>query len=79
VAENGDKIGVAEVDADGKVVHFGQTTANVTAEPTPTQATGLTVTSTDPSGTSNDGKTKIDATPTPATGHKLVYYNFGAG
>ncbi|WP_217595660.1 S-layer homology domain-containing protein, partial [Cohnella sp. GbtcB17] len=79
VAENGDKIGVAEVDAAGKVVHFGQTTANVTAEPTLTQATGLTVTSTDPTGASNDSKTKIEAMPAPATGHKLVYYNFGAG
>ncbi|MFC3801895.1 DUF4073 domain-containing protein [Cohnella sp. GCM10012308] len=78
-AANGDNIGVAEVDANGKVVHFGQTTANVTAEPTPTQATGLTVTSTDPAGTNNDGKTKLEATPAPATGHKLVYYNFSTG
>ncbi|MDI4644253.1 DUF4073 domain-containing protein [Cohnella hashimotonis] len=78
-AANGDNIGVAEVDANGKVVHFGQTTANVTAEPTPTQATGLTVTSTDPAGANNDGKTKLEATPAPATGHKLVYYNFSTG
>ncbi|WP_217594982.1 choice-of-anchor Q domain-containing protein, partial [Cohnella sp. GbtcB17] len=42
-------------------------------------ADGLTVMSSDPAGVENDGKTKIDATPTPATGHKLVYYNFGAG
>lgn len=32
-AANGDKIGVAEVDADGKVVKFGQAVALVTAEP----------------------------------------------
>ena len=33
VAENGDKIAVAEVDVNGKVVRFGQTTAVVAAEP----------------------------------------------
>ncbi|MDG0814533.1 DUF4073 domain-containing protein [Cohnella rhizosphaerae] len=42
-------------------------------------ATGLTVTSTDPTGAENDGKTKIDVTETVPSGHKLVYLNLGTG
>jgi len=54
-AENGDNIAVAEVDADGKVVKFGQTTAVVVAEP-PT----LTADSTDNYTTSAIEITFID-------------------
>ncbi|QHT61217.1 S-layer homology domain-containing protein [Paenibacillus lycopersici] len=80
-AASGDKIAVAEVDAaTGQVVRFGQATAVVTDEPAgPDAATGLTVTSADPSGAENDGKTKLTVTPSATEGNKLVYRNFGSG
>ncbi|MFD2328353.1 S-layer homology domain-containing protein [Cohnella sp. GCM10020058] len=40
-------------------------------------AAGLTVTSTDPSGAANDGKTKIVVAEIQPNGYKLVYRNFG--
>ncbi|ALS25048.1 S-layer homology domain-containing protein [Paenibacillus naphthalenovorans] len=73
-AANDDKIAVAEVDGNGKVVKFGQTTAVVVAEPVP--ASGLTVTSSDVTGAGTDGKTKISVAETVGTGHKFVYKNF---
>lgn len=45
-AANGDKIGVAEVDAQGKVVKFGQTAASVIAEQSVTQPTNESSTGT---------------------------------
>ena len=72
-ATNGDKLAVAELDVNDKVVKFGQTTAVVEAEPV--AASGLTVTSTDVAGATNDGKTQITVAPAAATGHKLVYLN----
>ncbi|WP_176220729.1 S-layer homology domain-containing protein [Cohnella massiliensis] len=80
-AANGDRIGVAEIDAEtGKVVRFGQASAVASDEPpAPVPATGLTVTSSDPSGAENDGKTKLAVTPDVSAGHKLAYRNFGSG
>ncbi|WP_336776416.1 S-layer homology domain-containing protein [Paenibacillus sp. MMO-58] len=80
-ASGGDKIGVAEIETEtGKVVRFGQATAVVTDEPAePGAATGLTVTSVDPSGSASDGKTKLTVTPDASEGNKLVYLNFGSG
>ncbi|MEK0316995.1 S-layer homology domain-containing protein [Cohnella sp. 56] len=80
-AANGDKIAVAEVDADGKAQRFGQTTAVVVAEPPapPVPATGLNVTASDPSGATNDGKTKLTVAEKVSDGYKLVYRNFGGG
>ncbi|MFC5404832.1 S-layer homology domain-containing protein [Cohnella soli] len=76
-----DKIGVVELDTGtGKVIHIGQTFAIVMNEPEgPGAATGLTVTSSDPSGAANDGMTKLTVTPGATTGHKLVYRNFESG
>jgi len=76
-ATNGDKLAVAELDVNDKVVKFGQTTAVVVAEPV--AASGLTVTSADVAGTANDGKTQITVTPDAATGHKFVYLNAANG
>ncbi len=43
-------------------------------------ATVLFVTAADPSGSSNDGKTKLTVTPAVTdAAHKLVYFNFGGG
>ncbi|MDG0810542.1 S-layer homology domain-containing protein [Cohnella rhizosphaerae] len=81
-AANGDKVGVAEIDAAGAVVRFGQTTAVASDEsqgPGPVPASGLTVVSSDPSGAENDGKTRLAVTPEPMSVNKLVYYNFGSG
>ncbi|OWR31920.1 hypothetical protein CDO73_05440 [Saccharibacillus sp. O23] len=44
-----------------------------------TPAGGLTVTATDPSGSANDGKTRLAVTPTPSAGHTLVYIVFANG
>jgi len=76
-ATNGDKLAVAELDVNDKVVKFGQTTAVVEAEPV--AASGLTVTSTDVAGATNDGKTQITVAPAAATGHKFVYLNAASG
>lgn len=73
-ANNGDRIGVAEIDASGKVVKFGLAEAAVYSD---TAADGLQVSSVDPAGSVNDGKTVIQANA--ATGNKLVYVNFGNG
>ncbi|MDI4647960.1 S-layer homology domain-containing protein [Cohnella hashimotonis] len=81
-AANGDNVGVAEIDAAGAVVRFGQTTAVASDEsegPGPVPAAGLTVVSNDPSGAENDGKTRLTVTPEPMSVNKLVYYNFGSG
>ncbi|WP_217593577.1 S-layer homology domain-containing protein [Cohnella sp. GbtcB17] len=85
-AADGDRIGVAEIDAAGAVVRFGQTAAVVADEsegpgPGPVPASGLTVVSTDPSGRENDGKTRLAVTPMPEpmSVNKLVYENFGGG
>ncbi|WP_162309371.1 S-layer homology domain-containing protein [Cohnella abietis] len=42
-------------------------------------AGGLTVTAGDPSGSANDGKTRITVTPGVNGEHRLVYFNFGSG
>ncbi|MBB6734247.1 S-layer homology domain-containing protein [Cohnella sp. CBP 2801] len=42
-------------------------------------AVGLTISSSDPRGAANDGKTKLEVTETLPAGHKLVYFNFGSG
>ncbi|WP_336788867.1 S-layer homology domain-containing protein [Paenibacillus sp. MMO-177] len=78
-ATTGDKIGVVEIETEtGKVIHFGQAMAlAIDDQPGPVEATGLTVTSVDPSGTANDGKTKLTVTPDASEGNKLVYRNFG--
>ncbi|MFC3800897.1 S-layer homology domain-containing protein [Cohnella sp. GCM10012308] len=81
-AASGDKVAVAEIDAAGAVVRFGQTTAVAVDEPEgpgPIPASGLTVVSNDPSGAENDGKTRLTVTPEPVSVNKLVYYNFGSG
>lgn len=70
-AVNGDLVGVVEVDADGKVVRFGQTTA--ISFPTPDE---LVLTSVDPGGVMNNGKTIISAQA--ESGNSLVYVNFGS-
>lgn len=71
-AADGDKIAVAEVNADGKVVRFGQTVAVVAPS-----ANELSVFSVDPSGSENNGKTRMVAGA--GTGNNLVYFNFGQG
>ncbi|KUP20886.1 S-layer homology domain-containing protein [Paenibacillus sp. DMB5] len=71
-AANGDLIGVAEVDVDGRVVRFGQ----VVAKSIPSPAL-LAVTSVDPTGVENDGKTRLVASV--GNGNKLVYINYGKG
>lgn len=73
-AENGDFIGLAEVDPQGRVVRFGVTAAAVYAD---AEATGLAAAAADPEGAANNGKTAIQAKA--ATGNKLVYVNFGSG
>ncbi|WP_238654153.1 S-layer homology domain-containing protein [Paenibacillus piscarius] len=73
-AADGDHIGVAEIDASGKVVKYGVTTALVVSD---SAAGGLTVTSSDPAGASNDGLTLISAQA--ETGNTLLYVNFGQG
>jgi len=42
-------------------------------------AGGLTVTAQDPSGSANDGKTRLTVSPAVTSGHKLVYRNVGSG
>ncbi len=66
-ATNGDKLAVAELDENDKVMKFGQTTAVVVAEP----VAGA--------GAANDGKTQITVAPAAATGHKFVYLNAANG
>ncbi|MFC5404810.1 S-layer homology domain-containing protein, partial [Cohnella soli] len=44
----------------------------------PVPAGGLTITSSDPSGSANDGKTRITVTPAADGAHRLVYFNFGS-
>ncbi|GEM_PF-1160605 len=73
-AVHGDIIGVAEVDAAGKVVKFGLIEAEVKAE---SAASGLQVVSVDPPGFTNNGKSVIQAQA--EAGHRLVYVNFGTG
>lgn len=70
-AERGDRIGIAELDADGKVVRFGAANANVSDE---SEAKGLTATATAPVGAGTQGKTRVAASAT--SGNKLVYVNF---
>ena len=41
-------------------------------------AGGLTVTASDPSGTANNGQTRITVTPDVEDEHRLVYFNFGS-
>lgn len=72
-ADNGDLIGIAEVDATGKVVRFGVTTAVTHAN---AAAQALEVTASDPQGSANDGKTKLRAQA--AADNKLVYVNYGS-
>lgn len=76
-ATHGDNIAIAEVDTNGKVVKFGQTTADepVTEEPEE-PSHGLTVTASDPTGPGTNGKTKIAVAETPGAGNKLVYKNY---
>lgn len=71
-AENGDKLAIAEIDANGKVVRFGQTSAQVTPS-----APELTVTSVDPVGVQHNGKTQITASA--GAGSSLAYTNLGLG
>ncbi|MFC3803947.1 S-layer homology domain-containing protein [Cohnella sp. GCM10012308] len=54
-AANGDKLGIAEVDAQGQVVRFGQAAAIVIAEPTTSQPSNET-----PTGTAGPKEESID-------------------
>lgn len=54
-------------------------TLTIVVGDTTTPASGLTVTSGDPSGASKDGKTKIEVSETLPNGHKWAYMNFGGG
>ncbi|MDG0792228.1 DUF4073 domain-containing protein [Cohnella ginsengisoli] len=56
-----------------------QTLAITVSDTTPIPASGLTVAAGDPSGASNDGKTKIEVGGMLPEGHKLMYVNFGSG
>lgn len=71
-AEDGDKLAVAEIDANGRVVRFGQTAAQVTLS-----APELMVTSVDPAGVQHNGKTQMAASA--GAGNNLVYFNLGQG
>ncbi|MFC3803962.1 DUF5057 domain-containing protein [Cohnella sp. GCM10012308] len=71
-AEDGDKLAVAVINANGKVVRFGQTVAQVAAS-----AAELEVFSVDPVGEEHNGKTQIVASA--GAGNSLVYFNFGQG
>lgn len=71
-AEDGDKLAVAETDANGKVVRFGQTVAKVAPS-----AAELAVYSVDPAGVEHNGKTQIVASA--GAGNSLVNINFGQG
>lgn len=73
-AQNGDNLGIAEVDASGKVVRFAALQAVVEAEDA---AKGLTAAATDPAGAGTDGKTKLSVQTPAGAGNKLVYLNFG--
>lgn len=68
-------------------VRTAATGASLTGEATtltftpnsPVPASGLTIVATDPSGYRNNGRTHISVTPSPASGNRLVYYNFRTG
>lgn len=66
------------VGASGSLPAGPATTLIFTAN-TPFPASGLTVTSSDPSGAENDGRTKIAIMENLPLEHSLAYYNFGSG
>ncbi|MBY9080034.1 S-layer homology domain-containing protein [Paenibacillus sp. HN-1] len=62
------------IGANGFGIIMGDTAGSI-VEP---EAGGLTVTSADPEGAANDGKTRITVTPDVYDGYQLVYHNFGS-
>ncbi|SDJ91991.1 S-layer homology domain-containing protein [Paenibacillus typhae] len=75
---SGNHIVKVRVAASGSVPAGPATTLTFT-QSVPVPASGLTVSASDPSGTANNGRTQITATPVPAEGHMLYYKNFGTG
>ncbi len=74
---DGERTVQVRVAASGSVPAGPSTTLTFTTN-VAVPASGLTVTASDPSGTANDGKTKITVTPDADGGHRLVYFNFGS-
>ncbi|MET3288068.1 UNVERIFIED_CONTAM: hypothetical protein ABID98_000638 [Brevibacillus sp. OAP136] len=72
-AAHGTHIGVAEVDASGKVVQFTDKTAVATADVVPAPALVNGVTFTDGTGDAVTGKTKITLGAPSVAGNTFVY------